>query len=135
MSKSIPSVAAYMTPNPHSISLRQSLAQAYAFMREKNLRHLPVLAGGKLVGIIDDPDLRTFELLKGIDLSSLTVEKAMTPVPYSVTETTRLDEVAKVMAAHNYDVAVVTRDAAVVGVFTSTDAVRALADILHAARP
>jgi acetoin utilization protein AcuB len=132
MSKSIPSVAEYMTPNPHSIALRQSLAQAYAFMREKNLRHLPVLAGDKLVGIIDDPDLRTFELLKGVDLSSLTVEKAMTPVPYSVTETTRLDEVAKVMAAHKYDVAVVTRDAAVVGVFTSTDAVRALADILHA---
>jgi acetoin utilization protein AcuB len=131
MSKSIPSVAEYMTPNPHSIGLRQSLAQAYAFMREKNLRHLPVLAGAKLVGLIDDPDLRTFELLKGVDLSSLSVEKAMTPVPYSVTETTRLDEVAKVMAAHKYDVAVVTRDAAVVGVFTSTDAVRALADILQ----
>lgn len=132
MSKSIPSVAEYMTPNPHSIGLRQSLAQAYAFMREKNLRHLPVLAGAKLVGLIADPDLRTFELLKGVDLSALTVEKAMTPVPYSVTETTRLDEVAKVMAAHKYDVAVVTRDAAVVGVFTSTDAVRALADILQA---
>lgn len=127
----VPKVAAYMTPNPHSIDLRHNLAEAYSKMRRLNLKHLPVVAGSKLVGIVVDPDLKTIELLKGLDLTTVTVASAMTPVPYCVTETAPLDEVAREMSARKYDVAVVMKDAAVVGIFTSTDAIRALADILH----
>ena len=129
---SIPKVAQYMTPNPHSIGLRHTLADAYKLMRERALRHLPVTAGTKLVGIIEDPDLRTIELLKGADLTKVSVEEAMTPVPYCVMDTAPLNEVAREMAARKHDVVVVMKDAAVAGIFTSTDAVRALADILHA---
>jgi len=89
-----------------------------------------VLVGGKLVGLIAVPDLRAFETLKDMDLRTVKVEQAMTPVPYAVTEDARLDEVAKEMAAQGYQSAVVMRDAVVVGIFTSQDALRALADLL-----
>lgn len=130
----IPKVTQYMTPNPHSIGLRHTLADAYALMRKHNLRHLPVMAGTKLVGLIDDPDLRTIELLEGIDLAKVTVEEAMTPVPYCVTLEAGLDAVAREMAREKHRVAVVMNDAAVAGIFTASDAVRALADILHSSR-
>lgn len=35
-----------------------SLAQAQRLMREHNIRHLPVVAGNKLVGIVTDRDIR-----------------------------------------------------------------------------
>jgi acetoin utilization protein AcuB len=130
----IPKVADYMTPNPHSIELRHSLAEAYAKMRRLSLRHLPVVAGSKLVGLVVDPDLKMIELLKGVDLAKIGVEAAMTPVPYCVTEGASLGEVAREMASQKYDVTVVMRDAAVVGIFTESDAVRALAEILHPKR-
>ena len=130
MSKPTPKVADYMTENPHSIGLRQTLAQAYALMREHNVRHLPVLSGGKLVGLLADPDLHTVDLLTRFPINEIAVEQAMTPVPYAVTADTRLDVAAREMAAHKYDAVVVMRDARVVGVFTAIDALRALAATL-----
>lgn len=131
---SIPKVAQYMTANPYSIELRSTLAEAYTKMRRHQLRHLPVLAGTKLVGLVTDPDLQTLELLKGVDLMAVGVEAAMTPVPYCVTETTGLDEVAREMSMQRYEVAVVLRDAKVIGIFTASDAIRALSDLLHPPR-
>jgi acetoin utilization protein AcuB len=133
MTTPIPKIAAYMTENPHSIGLHEPLLEAYARMRQHGVRHLPVLSGKRLVGLIADPDLRTVELLKRVSLDNVTVEDAMTPVPYSVTVDARLDEVVREMAAQKYDAVVVMRDADVAGVFTATDAIRALADLLAGA--
>ncbi len=130
MTKPTPKVAEYMTENPHSIGRHEPLEEAYARMRRLNVRHLPVLVGKRLVGIIADPDLRTVELLKRVDLAEVTVEDAMTPVPYAVMVDTPLAEVAREMAAQKYDAVVVMRDADVAGVFTAVDALRALADLL-----
>ena len=130
MNRPAPRVSDYMTANPHSIGLHHSLAEAHALMRQQKIRHLPVLAGGKLVGLIAECDARTMELLRRLNLDGVSVEEAMRPVPYAVTEGARLDEVVREMAAMKYDAAVVLRDAEVVGVFTATDATRALADLL-----
>jgi acetoin utilization protein AcuB len=130
MAKGTPKVADYMTAHPYSIGLHQTLAEAYALMRQHDVRHLPVLAGGKLVGLVADPDVRTLERLKRYDLANVLVEEAMTPVPYAVTADARLSEVAREMVARKYEAAVVMSDSAVVGVFTAIDALRALADML-----
>jgi acetoin utilization protein AcuB len=126
-------VSDYMTAHPHSIGLHEPLREAYALMRRHNVRHLPVLVGGKLVGLVADPDLRTIDLLERIDLARLSVEEAMTPMPFSVTADARLDMVVKQMVASRHDAVVVMRDAEVVGVFTASDALRALADALSGA--
>lgn len=130
MSKPIPTVADHMTEHPYSIGLHAPLTEAYALMKRHGVRHLPVLAGKRLVGLLADPDLHTVELLKRVDLSEVTVEEAMTPVPYAVTVDARLDEVAREMASRRYDAVVVMRDADVAGVFTAIDGLRALAAVL-----
>jgi acetoin utilization protein AcuB len=123
-------VSDYMTAHPHSIGLHEPLREAYAMMRRHNVRHLPVLVGGKLVGLLADPDLRTIDLLERIDLSRLSVEDAMTPMPFCVTADARLDMVVKEMVARRHDAVVVMRDTEVVGVFTAYDALRGFADAL-----
>ena len=47
------SISEFMTAQPHSIGQEQTLAAAADQMRKLNVRHLPVLHGGKLVGLAD----------------------------------------------------------------------------------
>lgn len=121
-------IADYMTPSPHSIGYDQPLAHAHHVMRDHQIRHLPVLNRGHLVGMLSDRDLAFIENLKDVDPTKVRVDDAMTPSPYSVSKSARLGDVAKEMAEHRYGSAVVMENDHVVGVFTTVDALRALAD-------
>lgn len=121
-------IADYMTTSPHSVGNDQPLVHAHQVMRDHQIRHLPVLSGGRLVGILSDRDLAFVENLRDVDAAKVRVDDAMTPTPYSVKKTANLGQVAREMAEHRYGSAVVMENDHVVGVFTTTDALRALAD-------
>lgn len=50
---------------------------------------------------------------------------------YAVDPNTSLDVVAEALAEHKYGSAVVLQNGKVVGIFTTNDACRALAELLH----
>jgi acetoin utilization protein AcuB len=131
MSKAIPHVDKYMTLSPFSIGQEQALAQAHKLMRGHHIRHLPVLHGGRLVGLLSDRDLHLIETLRDVDPEKVTVEEAMTPEVYSISPKAPLDEVVREMAHHKYGCAVVEDNGKLVGVFTTVDAMRAFADLLE----
>jgi len=131
MSKSIPKIQKYMTPHPHTIGKEQKLSIAHEFMSKHQIRHLPVLDGGKLVGILTDRDLRLVESFKDVDPKKLNVEDAMTQTSYTVSPDAPLNEVAAEMAEHKYGSAVVMQSNQVVGIFTTVDAMRALSELLE----
>jgi acetoin utilization protein AcuB len=126
-------ISHYMTPMPHSVGVDQTLSVAHEIMRGHGIRHLPVLSGGVLVGIVSQRDLALLETLKDVDLRSVRVEEAMTAQPYAVDADMPLAEVAKSMAEHKYGAAVVLRHGHIAGIFTTVDAMRALVEILGAA--
>lgn len=128
----MPHIDKYMTPMPHSVGLHQPLKTAHDIMHTHAIRHLPVLEGGRLVGIVTSRDLALVESLEDVDPSKVEVEEAMTTDVYAVTPDARLDEVANEMAERKYGCAVVIEAAKVVGVFTTVDACRALVEVLHA---
>jgi acetoin utilization protein AcuB len=132
MPKAIPHIDRYMTPAPHSIGQEQPLAQAHKLMRDHQIRHLPVLHGGKLVGVLSDRDLHLIETLRDVDPETVTVEEAMSPTVYTIAPKAALDEVVREMARHKYGCAVIEDGGKVVGVFTTVDALRAFADMLEA---
>jgi len=130
MPKTVP-ISAFMTKSPHTVGRNQTLAHAHEVMRKHNIRHLPVLEGGKLVGLVTERDLRLIETLKDVDPSEVTVEEAMSQEVYSVTPEALLADVAKEMAEHKYGSAVVMEGASkVVGIFTTVDAMSALSSVL-----
>lgn len=124
-------ISSYMTPTPHSIGAEQKLPVAIKLMREHRIRHLPVLEGGTLVGLVSDRDIRMIESLGRGILDTLTVDEAMSPEPYQVHPDTPLSEVARTMAEHKYGSAVVMQNGRVVGIFTVVDACRALAELFE----
>lgn len=130
MTKPIPTIQKYMTTVPQSVGDEQTLAHASAMMKELGIRHLPVLRGGKLLGILTDRDINLIESLGGVESAELAVAEAMTEEPYAVPPDTPLDEVAAEMAEKKYGSAVVVQNHKVVGIFTTVDACRALSELL-----
>jgi acetoin utilization protein AcuB len=116
----------FMTPVPHSIGRDQPLSMAHERMRGWGIRHLPVLEGGKLVGILSQRDALLVETLRDVDPAKVAVEDAMTIDVYLVSPDTPLGEVASAMAEHKYGCAVVMSGTLLAGIFTTVDALRAL---------
>lgn len=129
--KQMPRLEKHMTPMPHSIGKDQPLKTALSMMREYRIRHLPVQEGGKLIGVLSDRDLK---LASSFDHpEELTVEEVMTPDPYTVPPQTPLDEVIVEMAEHKYGCVLIQQEnGKLVGIFTATDGLRVLADLLKA---
>ncbi|MGE3684318.1 MAG: CBS domain-containing protein [Bdellovibrionales bacterium] len=129
--KAIPSVSKYMTTLPHTIGADQSLVKATRMMSEYRVRHLPVLSGGKLVGILSDRDVKLVESFKDVDPEKVKVEEAYTPEPYIASPTSSLADVCEHMATKKYGCALVVDNDKLVGIFTWVDALSALNELLY----
>ena len=133
----LPQILAFMTPFPYSIDVDAPLDEAHAFLRERQIHHLPVTRDGVLAGILTDRDIK---LALGPDLDSppereLSVRDVFQPDSYVVEAGGLLEDVAATMAQRHVGSALVTRGGKLVGIFTTTDACRALARILRDQHP
>jgi acetoin utilization protein AcuB len=131
MSKPIPTVQKYMTTSPHTIGADQTLAQAHAVLKQLQIRHLPVLKGSELLGMLTERDLALIETLRDVDAQKIQVEEAMSTGVYTVSPDAKLDEVVSEMAEKKYGSAVVVQNGKVVGILTTVDVCSALADLLR----
>jgi acetoin utilization protein AcuB len=117
-------VRSLMTPAPHTIGADQTVGEATRRMRQAHVRHLPVLAGGHLVGLVSERDARLAETLA--ESSTTRVGDVMSPEPYAVGPDEELAPVVSSMASRKLGSAVVVEDGHVVGIFTTTDALHLL---------
>lgn len=120
-----------MTASIHAVGDDQTLAMAHKMMRENRVRHLPVLRGGKLRGIVTQRDLALIETLRDVDPEKVPVEDAMSTDVFTAEPNEPLAEIAASMAEHKYGCCVVMQGAKVAGIFTTVDACRALSELLR----
>ena len=121
-----------MTPFPYSIDVDAPLEDAHKLMREHHFRHLPVTRAGAIVGVLTDRDIK---LVLGPDFDypneqQLTVRDAYVERPCVVPASTPVATVARTMAENHIGSAIITKNDKLVGIFTVTDACRALAEVL-----
>jgi len=126
-------VGDFMTSAPLTISPRETLTEAHAAMRRARIRHLPVVDGKKLVGLVTQSDLRLMETLRDVDPAEVTVREAMSRAPYTASPGAPLEKVCRQMAARRIGSTVVVSRGKPVGVFTTVDALWALAELLSPA--
>jgi acetoin utilization protein AcuB len=90
-----------------------------------------VLDDGQLVGVVSQRDLHLIESLQGVDPDAVSVSEAMSTDVFTVSPRTNLRKVATEMATRKLGSAVVVDDDAVVGVFTTIDALDVLVGVVE----
>ena len=111
------SVGALMTPNPIAVSSTDTLDLAQARMIEAGARHLPVVDGTKLVGIITDRDMQPYVG----HLAHARVNVAMRPDPTIVSPDVAATTAARRMLEDRVRALPVVDGERVVGMLSVTD--------------
>jgi acetoin utilization protein AcuB len=121
----------YMSASPVCIASHRTLAEAWAMMQQEQIRHLPVLEGGVVAGMISQRDLGLLEAQRPEQLDQVRVEDAMSDEPYVVGPQVPLHSVIATMATLKIGSAIVVEHGKVVGVFTTTDVIALLRRVLE----
>jgi acetoin utilization protein AcuB len=129
-----------MTIKPVTITPGTSFPDAFQIMREKRIRHLPVVnEKGKLIGVVARTDLlhaspsmattlSVFEM--NFLLANLHVGKIMSAPPITVSEEAPLEEAARVMVQNKIGCLPVMHGGDLVGMITETDIFETFVEIL-----
>lgn len=116
------------------VDVNTSIIEVYKMMKDKGIRHLPVVDGDKAVGIISDRDVRFCSHMDGA--AYLTAREIMTPDPIAVSMHSPLGRVAYEMSNRKLGSVLVFDDkGALYGIFTTTDALNALVEIFSETFP
>jgi acetoin utilization protein AcuB len=121
-----PTVREFMTPSPLTVGRDSSLAAASQIMRKHLVRHLPVLHGGRIEGVVTERDLLFLESIPGVNPTVVRVEEAMVQDVFTVSPETPIGEAIETMIDRKLGSAIVCEGERVLGVFTTVDALRAL---------
>lgn len=112
----LPSVGQYMTLAPKTIAYDQTLEEASEYMRKLHVRHLPVIKGGRPIGIVSDRDINLVLAIRDLEGLSMNVECVLTPNPFFTTPEASLGEVALHMADEKFGCVLVMDQARLVGI-------------------
>ena len=118
-----------MTRGLVTIAPDTSCDEARTLMDVHGIRHLPVVAGGRLVGMVSDRDLRSAASV-GPRLEAVRI---MTLDPVTVTTETRVEHAARLMLAARFGSLPVVDGGALAGIVTYTDLLRALVQVIETA--
>ncbi|GMW07433.1 MAG: hypothetical protein AMXMBFR8_22290 [Nevskiales bacterium] len=123
-------VEEFTTPNPVTATEDMPIDELRQLMQEFGVRHLPIVRGSRVVGIVSDRDVR---VVQGLSLEHSIQVRAgdiMAGDPVTVTAGTPLDEVAYTMSDRKIGSVIVYEDSGeFLGIFTVTDALNALIEV------
>ena len=125
MRKTMP-VRECMSHLPAESDRREPLDAVVRNMREQHCHHVPIMDGTHLYGILSRQDLHELALREGTT-KDLVAGDVCTRDPLTVAPMTPIVEVARSMIDRHVSSALVTDGDVLVGIFTSTDALRLIA--------
>ena len=131
-------VADWMTRQVVTVEPDESVARAMHLMKEKGVKHLPVLKEGRVVGVISDRDIRAFAPSKATSLdvyeinyllAQALVRDAMGGRLTTTAPDTPVEEAALAMLEADIGCLPVLEGGALAGIISDRDIFRALVDI------
>lgn len=126
-----------MSAPPFTISSEDSLENAIDLIHKHNIRELPVVDHGKLIGIVTDRDLReiapSYPIFRDQQeirryLKTLKVASAMTVDPLVVSPDTPLVEAAKLLTTYRIGSLPVVENERLVGMISVSDLLKDFID-------
>jgi len=130
-----------MTPNPITVAPDATLAEVWDLMREADIRHVPVVQAGALVGMVSDRDLALLDVARvlttdGADALRRTLATPVVTMMSSdvifVEMDDDLDDVIELMLEHKVGAIPVARSDGrdVMGIISYIDVLRGIQDLV-----
>ena len=114
-------VAEHMSRDPATIDGESSGDEAAALMQSAHVRHLPVLQGATVAGMLSDRDVRRARGRGQLELTL--VRELVGPVPRSPSPDQRLSSLAAILSAERIGALPVVSGGRLVGIATTVDVV------------
>lgn len=127
-----------MTQNPYTIKPNAPISEAIELMSEKNLKRVPVVDNGKVVGVLTKNDLQKVSPTKATSLSifeinyllsKTLVKDAMSKDVFTISPDSLLEEAAVTMRDKRVGTLPVVNDEVLVGIITESDILDAFIDV------
>lgn len=134
----------YMTASPVTVSPDDLLGEALGLMKEHSIRRLPVMARGKIIGLVTEQDLMKASPSAVTSLSvwevnylfsKIKIRDIMTREIFTVTTATILEEAALIMQEKQISTLPVLERGKLVGIITESDIFKAFIDVLGLNHP
>ena len=118
-------VSQIMSKDIVTIDPTKTLYEAEALFKKHHIRHIPVVEGRKLIGVLSLTDLLRISFA---DLSDdmFTIPQVMAKVPLSISPDTTIKEAAEILAGQTFHALPVTENGNLVGMLTTTDLIKYL---------
>lgn len=131
-------VSDWMTKKVYSVAPDDGVSEAIKLMKEKNIKHIPVVKDYKIRGIVSDRDIKDFtpSTATALDIYELhyllaktRVKEVMKTKVFTTAPDTPVEEAAKVMYDHNIGCLPVIEKGQLTGIISDRDIFRVLVDI------
>ena len=115
-----------------------SLDDAEQLFKKHNIRHIPVVSGDSLIGMLSLTDLLRISFVDNYDdnegnvdsavYNMLSIEQVMVSKPVAVEANQTIREVAEILSTKEFHALPVTEENKLVGIVTTTDLIKYLLD-------
>lgn len=131
-------ISEIMTKNVITLNHSDSLETAERLFKSHKIRHIPVVSGDAIIGMLSYTDLLRISFADAIDededevdtvvYNMFTIEQVMAKKLVSVSSNTTIKEVAEILAKKEFHALPVVDEKKLVGIVTTTDLINYLID-------
>ena len=131
-------VSEIMTKNLVTLHLNDDLSKAEQLFKKNKIRHIPVVSGHKIIGMLSYTDLLRISFVDAVDdeaeivdttvYNLFTIEQVMAKKLVTISFDTTIRETAEILSKNEFHALPVVVDELLVGIVTTTDLIKYLLD-------
>ena len=134
--KAVVPVSTIMTQNVVKLNLNDDLTKAETLFKKHHIRHIPVVKGNSILGMLSYTDLLRISFVDAVDdedevvdatvYNMFTVEQVMAKKLIKVDPDTTIKETAEILSKNEFHALPVCQGDLLVGIVTTTDLIKYL---------
>ncbi|OOG76585.1 CBS domain-containing protein [Flavobacterium sp. A45] len=131
-------VSTIMTKDLVKLTIKDDLTKAESLFKHYKIRHIPVVNGATIIGMLSYTDLLRISFADAVDddeeivdttvYNMFTVEQVMAKKLVTISPDTTIKEAAEILAKKEFHALPVCEDHLLVGIVTTTDLIKYLID-------
>jgi CBS domain-containing membrane protein len=129
-------ISKIMTSDVISVNVTMNLRQVDDMLRDAHIRHVPVVSGKRIIGMLSKSDLQKISFVNTFDGDGLTtalyenlsLEQVMTTNVKTVDVNDTILDVAVILSKNEFHALPVTENGELAGIVTTTDLIKFLID-------